>query len=119
MELLVNKSFFGKENCLKIQLNNEKECYFHFGIGKNNEWIWHKIKMNDIELGEIIQVLQGKKPSVAFFHKINGSDRQIWVNKKDKYFFIKIKELSKSLSEGEQEVLRILLENIIWEMGKN
>jgi len=73
--------------------------------------------MGDNELAEIVRVLLGKVTQVSFFHKYNGNDTQIWVNKKDKYFFIKVKELSKSFSTGEREVLRVLLENIIWKMN--
>ena len=98
-------------------LNEQKECYFHFGTEKNNSYEWKKVKMCDNELGEIVLVLQNKKTSTAFFHKFKGNDTQIWINKKDKYFFIKVKELSKSFSEGEQVVLKILLENIIWKMN--
>lgn len=118
--LLLNKAFFGKNNCLKITLNMDKDCYFHFGVLKNeqqNSWEWKKVKFNDMELGEMINVLDNKKPSVSFFHKFNGGQTQIWVNKSEKYFFIKVKELSKSLSEGEQAVLKVLLERLIWIMN--
>ena len=116
--LLLNKAFFGKNNCLKITLNMSKDCYFHFGVLKNEKnWGWKKVKFNDMELGEIINVLENKKPSVSFFHKFNGGQTQIWINKSEKYFFIKVKELSKSLNEGEQTVLKVLLERIIWIMN--
>ena len=118
MKFVLNKAFFGKSNCFKITLNDKSECYFHFGVEKNGGYTWKKVKMCDNELGEIIQVLRKDKNSVAFFHNFNGSSTQIWINRKDKYFFIKVKELSKSFSEGEQVVLLILLENTIWEMNK-
>jgi hypothetical protein len=117
MKLLLNKAFFGKNNCFKLTLNDKKECYFHFGIQKAGSYGWKKVKMSDIELGEIIQVLKKEKSSTAFFHNFNGSKTQIWVNRKEKFFFIKVKELSKSFSEGEQAVLRILLEKTIWKMN--
>lgn len=118
MKLAINKAFFGKKNCFKLILNDQKECYFHFGIEKNGIYEWKKVKMNDNELGEIIQVLRKDKPTISFFHNFNGNSTQIWINRKDNYFFIKVKELSKSFSEGEQEVLKILLEHIILEMNK-
>ena len=118
LKLILNKAFFGKSNCFKLILNDNKECYFHFGVDKNGSYEWKKVKMNEIELGEIVQVLRKDKPNVSFFHKFNGNDTQIWVNRKENYFFIKVKELSKSFSEGEQEVLRILLENAIWKMNE-
>ncbi len=117
MKLQLNKAFFGKNNCFKLILNTQNECYFHFGVQQDNVYQWKKVKINDMELGEIVQVLRKDKPSVSFFHKYNGTDTQIWVNRKDKFFFIKVKELSKSFSEGEQEVLRVLLEQSIWKMN--
>ena len=113
----MNKAFFGKNNCFKVLLNDNKECYLHFGIQKEDNYKWKKVKMSDIELGEILLVLRKEKNSVSFFHKYNGNDTQIWINRKEDYFFIKVKELSKSFSPGEQEVLRILLEKTILEMN--
>lgn len=118
MKLKINKAFFGKNNCFKLILNEEKECYFHFGTKNVDNYEWKKVKMSDNELGEIIQVLKKEKPSIAFFHKYNDSGTQIWVNCKDNFFFIKVKELSKSFSEGEQKVLELLLKYVIIEMNK-
>jgi len=118
LKLKINKAFFGKNNCFKLILNEEKECYFHFGTEKSDSYEWKKVKMSDNELGEILHVLKKEKPSVAFFHKYNGADTQIWINRKDNYFFIKVKELSKSFSEGEQKVLELLLSYTILEMNK-
>jgi hypothetical protein len=117
LKLLINKAFFGKNNCFKLILNEDKECYFHFGIQKDNNYDWKKVKMSDNELGEIIQVLKKEKLQVSFFHKYNDSGTQIWVNAKDNFFFIKVKELSKSFSEGERKVLEILLEDVILKMN--
>ncbi|MBD3164521.1 hypothetical protein GF323_04925 [Candidatus Woesearchaeota archaeon] len=117
MRLLLNKAFFGKKNCFKVALNERRECYFHFGMEKNGSYEWKKVKMSDAELGEISQVLRKERNSTAFFHNFNGNKTQIWVNRKDNHFFIKVRELSKSFSEGEQEVLRILLERAILQMN--
>ena len=47
--LLINKAFFGKNNCLKVTLNSNRECYFHFGqVDKTNSWVWKKIKFNPL-----------------------------------------------------------------------
>jgi hypothetical protein len=117
--ITINKAFFGKDNCLKIIYNKErKECYFHFGISLNKQYTWKKLKFNDAELGSILLVLYGRKPSIAFFHKYNDSTTQIWVNRQNEFVFVKIKELSKSLNEGEQEVMRILLEHIVLDMNR-
>ncbi len=115
--MILNKAFFGKNNCFKLTVNDKKECYFHFGIEKEGLYVWKKVKMNDAELGDILSVLHHRKQAVSFFHDYNGSSTQIWVNRKNPHFFIKVKELSKSFSEGEQEVLRILIENSIWVMN--
>ncbi len=118
-QLLINKAFFGKENCLKITLNRNGECYMHFGIGnkKSNSWVWKKIKFNDSELGSILLVLAGKQKSASFFHSYNNASTQIWVNRDKDYVFLKVKEMSKSLSIGEQEVLRVLIEHMILRMN--
>ena len=127
---IINKAFFGGQknakNCLKIVLNISKELYFSFW---KQEWgkKWIHVKMNCAELGDIINVIEGRKNSIAFFHTFsnNGAEnkRQIWVNAvkneqtNERAVFIKIKELSKPLSEGEQQVLKLLLSNIIVRMS--
>lgn len=116
MKKLFGKDFFGKDNCLKAYLNEKLDFYLEFGKKQKDSWSWKKVKMNDLELGEIILVLEDKKSSVAFFHNFNGDKTQIWVNK-DKFLFIKVKELSKSLSDGEQVVLRELLKHAVLRMN--
>lgn len=107
---IVSKAFFGKNNCLKAYLNENLDFYFEFGKTEDEKtWSWKKVKMNDDELGQIINVLENNEQSVSFFHDFKGDKTQIWVNKKDKFLFIKVKELSKSLTIGEQIVLRELL----------
>lgn len=111
---IISRAFFGKKNCLKVTFNNLKECYFEFGTTKDEKlWAWKKVKMNDAELGDILRVLEGKTESVSFFHDFKGDKTQIWINKKDDLFFIKVRELSKSLSTGEQRVLEELLRFMI------
>ena len=117
MKLIINRAFFGKSNCFKLTLNEDGECYFHFGIEENKKYLWKKVKISDVELGDILGVIEKKKVSIAFFHDYNGTKTQIWVNMKEDYFFIKVKELSKSFSNGEQNVLRILIEKTILEMN--
>ncbi|MGV8162473.1 MAG: hypothetical protein ACP5N2_04045 [Candidatus Nanoarchaeia archaeon] len=124
MKLVINKAFFGKNNCLKATLNDAGEFYFHFGTPKpgsqqneDSAWSWKKVKMNDGELADILLVLEGKKESTAFFHDFKGEKTQIWVSKKDNFLFIKIKEVNKSLTEMEQIVLRELLKYCILRMN--
>lgn len=112
-KLLVDKAFFGKINCLKIQFNSEKECYFHLGLEKNKVWDWQKVKMNSNELGDIIYLLKKEIGKCSFFHSFGTSKTQIWCNKSEKGFSIKIGQVSKNIVIGEAEVLRVLLEEII------
>jgi len=115
---LISKAFFGKNNCLKATLNDAKDFYFEFGKTEDSKtWSWKKVKMNDDELGQILSVLEGKKNSVSFFHDFKGEKTQIWINKKDDFLFVKVKELSKSLSIGEQFVLRELIRHSILRMN--
>ncbi|MCC7574030.1 hypothetical protein KO361_00355 [Candidatus Woesearchaeota archaeon] len=116
MKKILGKDFFGKDNCLKAYLNEKLEFYFEFGKKSEDSWSWKKVKMNDLELGEIILVLEDKKKSISFFHDFKGDKTQIWVNK-DKFFFVKVKELSKSLNDGEQVVLRELLKYSVLRMN--
>jgi hypothetical protein len=122
----LQKAFFGKDNCLKVTLNYKMECYFEFGTPKQKTanpdqssggWNWKPVKFSDMELGEMINVLEGKKDSVSFFHDFKGDKTQIWIKKSDKFFSVKVRELSKGLSEGEQTVLRELLKHIIVRMS--
>ncbi|MFH1751724.1 MAG: hypothetical protein ABH821_02200 [archaeon] len=113
---LNEKAFFGKNNCFKLQYNKtKKECYFHFGLKneKENNWTWNKYKFSDIELGEIISVLEEKKDSTSFYHQWQNENQQLWVSKRKEGFFLKTNKFTKSLNDGEQEVLKVLLKEII------
>lgn len=116
----IQKAFFGKDNCLKVTLNKDMDCYFEFGTPKKDKgegWNWKPVKFSDIELGDIILVLEGKKDGVNFFHDFKGEKTQIWIKKTEKFFSIKVRELSKGLSEGEQVVLREILKHAIVRMS--
>ena len=105
------KVFFGKDNAFKLNLNDEGNVYFELGSKEDNgdDWAWKSAKMSDEEIGEIINVLENNSPKASFYHEFEGDKTQIWVNRKDKYVFVKIGERSKSLNEGQQTVLRELL----------
>lgn len=129
----LQKAFFGKDNCLKLTLTekyneqnkpnyskiNEYECYMEFGMPKQNskDWHWKPVKFSDTEIGEIINVLEGKKQQASFFHDFKGEKTQIWIKKTEKFFSVKVKEMSKGLNEGEQRVLLELLKHIIVRMN--
>ena len=112
-KLIVDKSFFGKINCFKVQMNREKEVYFHIGIKKGEAWNWIKVKMSDMEMGEIIHTISKDEGKCSFFHSFKENKTQIWCNKSSSGFSIKIKDISKNLSIGETEVLRIILNGCI------
>jgi len=127
-KVYLQKAFFGKDNCLKLTLSEKItkdmrseniECYFEFGMPKKDSkgWTWKPVKFNDGEIGEIINVLEDKKKSVSFFHDFKGEKTQIWINKSEKFFSIKVRELSKGLNDGEQRVLLELLKHIIVRMS--
>jgi len=111
--LKLDKAFFGKINCLKIQMNQDNEIYFHMGILKVGSWSWDKVKMNENELGDIINILKKDEGKCSFYHSFETKKTQIWCNKSKLGFSIKIKDVSKNLSVGELEVLRIILEECI------
>lgn len=117
VNMLLSKAFFGKGNCLKATLNDSLDFYFEFGKQENEKWSWKKVKMNDDELGEILSVLENVKDSVSFFHDFKGDKTQIWINKKDAFLFIKVRELSKSLTMGEQFVLREIIRHSVVRMN--
>jgi len=117
--LLINKAFFGKNTVLKIQYHKEKkQAYIHAGKKTlDAKWTWNKVKFSDSELGMILNVLSGKTEKISFFHKFNGNKKQIWINKDNGILFFKIDDISKSLTLGEQEVMKILLQKIILMMN--
>lgn len=131
VKLHLQKAFFGKDNCLKVSLNKDMDCYFEFGTPKTKDsasgksgpdkpvqgWNWKPVKFNDAELGEIILVLEGKKTSTSFFHDFKGDKTQIWISKTEKFFSIKVKELTKGLNDGEQVVLREILKHAVVRMN--
>ena len=114
---LLNRAFFGKDNCLKVTLNKNLDCYFEFGRSGSDGWQWFPVKFNDVELAKMLLVLNGTLPSVSFFHNFKGDTRQIWIAKKQSFISFKIKEVSKGLDVGEQTVLIELLRHIIVRMN--
>lgn len=105
---LIERSFFGKTTCFKVQLNSVLEIYFHMGLldQKKKSWTWIKAKMSENEIGQIINLLENKEGECSFFHQFKGKKTQIWCMKSKDYFSIKIDSISKKLSIGEYIVLR-------------
>lgn len=114
-QLKLDKAFFGKINCLKIQMNQFNDVYFHMGLlnSKNKEWNWIKVKFSDSELAEMIHILKKEDAKTSFFHSFDNNTTQIWCNKSKDFFTVKIKDVSKKLTIGEFELLRVILEKVI------
>ncbi|MCD4739589.1 hypothetical protein K8R43_00195 [archaeon] len=110
----MKKAFFGKNSCLKIQ-ENQGVVYFHMGKKNVDNWAWEKLKMSDVELGEIIRVLNGRSERWSTVHVFNKNQNKIWVDPASdgKAIFFKINDVTKAMSPGEQECMRILLEHCI------
>jgi len=119
--IAIDKCFFGQKTALKIQYNQENNSIY-IGIGKkneNNQWQWNNAKIKDTEAADIIRVINGKIDNTSFYHTFNNTNTQIWITKKETQIFIKIDNLAKSLNPSEQEVLRILIEEIILQAACN
>ena len=113
---ILERAFFGKQNCLKVQLNDKGEFYFQFGQEKD-KWEWKNIKMNDGELGEILGVIEGKKSSCSFIHDFKGDKTQLWISTNEGSMFFKIKEMTKAINGGEVTVMRELIKHSIVRMS--
>lgn len=115
--LALSKSFFGKDNCFRYNHYQNNVVLFHFGKKSGDNWLWKKVKMNAVELADILLVLEGRRSEVSFFHSFEKDNTkhttQIWASSKEtnkgKVVFIKIKELSKGFSSGEQRLLEALI----------
>lgn len=114
---IYNKAFFGKTTCLKITLNSQGDVYFHFGLDLSGKWVWKKVKFNDSELGDMINVLSGKTKSKAFFHVFNDDKTQIWVTGNGNCVTFKTKHASRTIYDGELVVLEIILRDCIVKMN--
>ena len=110
---VLERIFFGKDNAFKLNFTDTGDTYFQIGVKKGDGWQWKKVKMNDMELGQIVNVLENNTNKASFYHEFEGEKTQIWVNRKDKFVFIRIGKNSKGLNAGEQVVLRELLKYAI------
>ena len=103
--------FFGKITALKIQYCiDDENFYFQLGLKKNEKWNWKRVKMSLNEIGEIIFSTIQKEYKTSFFHNFKNNKTQIWINKSEKNLTIKIDQVSKTLSIGEIQILKIFLE---------
>lgn len=116
MKTIINKAFFGKDNCLKLNLNDKKELYIHIGK-KINEWEWNKAKLTDLEVAQIIVLCESENGSTSFYHDYNGQKTQIWLNKSKDYLNVKIKDKAKSLKTPEIIIMNQLLKHSIVRMN--
>lgn len=112
----MDKAFFGKDNCLTIQLRGGN-CYFKWGRKTATGWEWKNVKFNDTELGEILNLLEGNTNEVKFYHSFNDESTQIWISRLEKSVVFKAADYTKGLATGEQKVLEVLLKHTIWMMN--
>ena len=113
---LMDKAFFGKDNCLTVQLR-EGNCFFKWGKKVGDNWQWKSVKFSDAELGEIINLLEGNTSEAKFYHAYNDESTQIWISRLEKSTIFKAGEYTKGLNIGEQKVLETLLKHCVWMMN--
>lgn len=111
--LLLDKAFFGKDNCITVQVRKDA-AFLKWGRKKGSGWEWKNAKFSDAELGEIIRVLDGRADTASFFHSFNDESTKIWVSRQDAAVVFKANDYVKGLQPGEQEVMATLLRNSIW-----
>ncbi|MCK5605613.1 hypothetical protein KAR91_27210 [Candidatus Pacearchaeota archaeon] len=115
--LVLDKAFFSKQSCLKLQYSKSTESiYLH--VGKKNgekDWSWVKTKIRDCEAADILNVLNGRSKSVSFFHKFKDVQKRTWISRDDDkgLVWVRVEDHSKQLNDGEQKVFAILLEKAI------
>ena len=114
--LLVDKAFFGKDNCLSLQVKKEA-CYMKWGRKTGGSWEWKTVKFSDVELGELLALIDGTVPEVKFFHSFGDDKTQLWFTCKDNSLICKAGAFTKGLSLGEMRVLGVLLGHSVWMMN--
>lgn len=123
---MINKPFFNQEgDVFKVTLNSKKECYFKWGKKLNGSYKWINMKVNDLEISQILMMLHGDTKEAAFYHKFNGKEgqsvTQAWFKKDEKWASFKVKahgiDISKSMSVQEQYVLAKILDHMIVRMN--
>lgn len=113
---LMDKAFFGKDNCLTVQLR-AGSCYFKWGRKAGDAWQWKSVKFSDVELGEILGLLEGNCDEAKFYHSFNDESTQIWISRLQNSVVLKAADYTKGLNVGEQKVLEVLLRHVIWMMN--
>lgn len=92
-------------------------------VGKKTDqaWDWKKAKMGASEVGDILHLLDGKAATVGFFHSfmVDGVKKENRINvsraEEGQNLFFRIGEYAKPLMPGEQFVLRVMLERVLFE----
>ena len=116
-QLALDKAFFSKQSCLKLQYSKSTgSIYLHVGKKKGEkDWFWMKTKIRDCEAADVLSVLDGKVEKVSFFHKFKDVQKRTWISRDDDkgLVWVRIEDYSKQLSGGEQKVFAVLLERAI------
>lgn len=120
--LIAERVFFAKTTCLKFQISKTKEVYIHIGALQQQKWEWNIVKLNDLELAQLLGVTQRVEEKCSFFHnnshKGKNTKTQIWCTNTDKGLSIKINSFSKLLNPYETKVLQLLIKRSIWEINR-
>lgn len=113
---LVDKAFFGKDNCLSLQVRSDA-CFLKWGRKQGSAWEWKNTKFSDVELGELVALLRGEVSEAKFFHSFGDDKTSIWFARKDSGVVCKAGDFTKGLSLGEARVFEVLLTHSIWMMN--
>lgn len=119
VNLLINKAFMSEKSAFKIQLSDSKEIFFQMGKvdEAKKEWIWTPAKMSVNELGEVIDFIDNpNRKDATFFHKHDSKTKVVKFsrNENPKYpYSVAIDKSQRTMSIGELQVLKVLLEKVI------
>jgi len=114
--LLVDKAFFGKDNCLSLQVKKDA-CFMKWGRKNGSSWEWKTVKFSDVELGELLALIDGDVSEAKFFHSFGEDKTQLWFKKSENSLVCKAGDFTKGLSLGEMRVLGVLLGHSVWMMN--
>ncbi len=114
--LLVDKAFFGKDNCLSLQVKKDA-CFMKWGRKAGSSWEWKTVKFSDVELGELLALVDGTVSEAKFFHSFGDDKTQLWFTRKDNSLICKAGDFTKGLSLGEMRVFGVLLRHSVWMMN--
>ena len=112
---ILAQTAFGKESCVKIERNG-RGTWLQVGRKSDEGWDWHKAKLSDVEIAELLCVLDRGQEQASWFHTFNGNETRISAGRKEKTVFIRVDDYAAALNPGQQIVFAVLCQRIL-EMG--